>query len=421
MVNESNQQHQIYDSQGAEKGQPPLQGIRVLELGSFVAAPLATRILADFGAEVIKVEAPGRGDELRQWGTMVATKEGHISTWWLVQARNKRLITLDLHQAKGQAVALQLVKECDIVIENFRPGRLEQWNLGYEQMCEVNPGIILVHISGYGQTGPYSERAGYGNVGESMGGIRYVTGYPDRPPVRVGVSLGDALAAQQAAFGAIMTLRARDRDGYGQEVDVAITESVFALTESMLTEYMHLGIVRERRGNSFMRAAPSNVYFTADKHWLSIGGNGDNVFRRLARAMGQPELAQDDRFCNNQARVTHYEELDQIISAWVGSLSLAELQSLLDEAGVPAGPVMNIADIADDPQYRFRGMIASVPDERLPQNITYMPGIVPHLTRTPGTITHSGGNLGADNESIYADLLGLRVEEIEQMMAEGVI
>ncbi len=421
MVHDSNWHNSPIHPQGYETGQPPLSGIRVLELGSFVAAPLATRILADFGAEVIKIEAPRKGDELRQWGTMVATKTGKISAWWLVQARNKRLITLDLHLPAGQSLALKLVQQCDIVIENFRPGRLEQWHLGYEQMREANPGIIMVRISGYGQTGPYRERAGYGNVGESMGGVRYVTGYPDRPPVRVGVSLGDALAAQQAAFGAVMALRARDRDGRGQIVDVAITESVFALTESMLTEYMHAGNVRERMGNSYLRAAPSSVYLTGDGRWIAIGGNGDNVFRRLARVMGQPELAEDERFHNNQARVTHYRELDQIIGIWVGAHTLAVVQSLLDEAGVPAGPVMSIADIAADPQYQARGMIAPVPDERMPQNLTYMPGVVPRLTETPGEITHSGGDIGADNAAIYGGLLDLSTADIEQLTAEGVI
>jgi len=406
---------------GEKTRKAPLSGIYVLELGSFVAAPLATRILADFGAEVIKVETPRKGDELREWGTMVATRSGSISAWWLTQARNKRLITLDLHLPAGQALALKLVERCDIVIENFRPGRLEQWGLDYERMRAVNPGIILVRISGYGQTGPYRERAGYGNVGEAMGGIRYVTGYSDRPPVRVGVSLGDAMAAQQAAFGALMALRARERDGQGQIVDVAITESVFALTEAMLTEYMHAGVVRERMGNSMLRAAPSSVYLTGDRRWIAIGGNGDNVFRRLARILGQPELVEDERFRDNQARVTHHRELDHIVGDWVAERTLAEIQSILGEAGVPAGPVMSIADIAADPHYQSRGMIAQAPDERMPGGVTYLPGIVPRLTETPGAIRHSGGELGADNEAIYGGLLGLDTTEIEQLQAEGVI
>lgn len=401
--------------------QQPLTGVRVLELGSFVAAPLAARILADFGADVIKVEPPRRGDELRTWGTMIPTGNGQISAWWLTQARNKRLITLDLHSPEGQRLALRLVEHADIVIENFRPGRLESWNLGYEQMRAVNPRVVFVRISGFGQSGPYRERAGYGNVGESMGGVRYVTGFPDRAPVRIGVSLGDALAAQEAAFGAILALRASERDGEGQVVDVAITESVFALTEAMLTEYKHAGIVRERMGNSMLRAAPSNVYQTGDGRWLAIGGNGENVFRRLAQAMGQPTLVEDERFHNNHARVAHHRELDEIVSSWVSALSLDEAQVILDEAGVPAGPVMSIADIAADEHYQARGMIAEIPDERMPEGVTYMPGIVPHLTETPGAIIHSGGNLGADNAAIYGEFLGLTPAELQRLEADGVI
>jgi formyl-CoA transferase len=404
----------------AERRQP-LAGVRVLELGSFVAAPLATRMLADFGAEVIKVEPPRRGDELRLWGTMVPTRTGQISAWWLAQSRNKRLITLDLHHEEGQALALKLVEHVDIVIENFRPGRLEGWNLGYERMKAVNPRVVLVRISGFGQTGPYRERAGYGNVGESMGGVRYVTGFPDRPPVRVGVSLGDALAAQQAAYGAMLALRASERDGQGQVVDVAITEAVFALTEAMLTEYKHAGVVRERAGNSMLRAAPSNVYQTADGHWLAIGGNGENVFRRLAQALGQPTLVEDERFRDNRARVNHHGELDEIVGSWVATLPLVKAQAVLDEAGVPAGPVMSIADIAADRHYQARDMIASIPDERMPEGVTFMAGITPRLTETPGTIVHSGGDLGIDNDAVYGDFLGLGSWELERLQTEGII
>ena len=400
---------------------PPLADVHVLELGSFVAAPLAARMLADFGAEVVKVEPPGRGDELRSWGTMLQTKNGPLSAWWLSQARNKRLVTLDLRHPEGQEIALKLVAWADIVIENFRPGRLEAWNLGYEQMERVNPRVVLVRISGFGQSGPYRERAGYGNVSESMGGIRYVTGYPDRPPVRVGVSLGDALAAQQAAYGALLALHARERDGHGQVVDVAITEAVFALTEAMLTEYAHMGIIRERMGNTMLRAAPSNIYETQDGHWLAIGGNGENVFRRLVRTMGRPELADEERFHDNAARVAHYRELDALIGAWVAAHPLAELQRMLDEAGVPAGPVMNIADIAADPHYQARGMIARIPDERMQEGVAVMPGITPRLSRTPGTIVHSGGELGADNAKIYGEVLGFTEEEIARLSSEGVI
>ncbi len=400
---------------------PPLQGVRVVELGSFVAAPTATRILADFGAEVIKVESPGYGDELRQWGEMVSTRSGSISAWWLTQARNKRLITLNLHDVEGQTLALKLIAQSDIVVENFRPGRLESWNLGYEQMRAVNPRIVLVRISGYGQTGPYRARTGYGNVSESMGGLRYVTGFADRPPVRVGVSLGDALAAQQAAFGALLALRVAEHTGQGQVVDVAITEAVFAVTEGMLTEYAHNGVVRERAGNTLLRAAPSNVYQTGDGKWLAIGGNGENVFRRFARALGQPHLAEDPRFIDNRARIAHHDELDAIIGEWTAGRTLAEAQAVLDAAGVPAGPVLSIADIAADPQFQARGMIARIPDERLPEGAAVLPGVVPRLSATPGAIRHAGGERDRDTAAVLSDLLGLDADEVARLAAQGVI
>ena len=404
-----------------EHTQQPLSGIRVLELSSIIAGPMATRILGDFGADVIKVEVPGQGDELRRWGTMLETNVGPISAWWFSMARNKRLITLNLRQAEGQALALKLIEQSDIVVENFRPGRLEAWNLGYERMQEVNPGVILVRMSGYGQTGPYSQYAGYGNIGESMGGLRYITGYPDRPPVRIGVSLGDALAANQAALGAMMALQARQHTGHGQVVDVAITEAVFAMTEAMLTEYAHTGAVRERKGNILSQTAPSNIYQTKDKRWLAIGGNGDNVFRRFMQCLGRAELADDRRFCDNQSRIIHNHELDEIIGEWTEQHTLVEAKDILDKAGIPAGPVMSIADIAADPQYQARDMIVRVADERLAEKEVVMPGIVPRLTETPGIIHHSGGALGADNQAVYHDLLGMSENEIQRLQTEGVI
>lgn len=391
----------------------------MLELGTLIAAPMAARILGDFGADVIKVELPGKGDELRTWGTMLPTRG--VSAWWLSQARNKRLITLNLHQPAGQELALKLIEQCDVVIENFRPGRLESWNLGYERMREVNPGVVFVRISGFGQTGPYREHAGFGNISESMGGLRYITGLPDQPPMRLGISLGDELAAMQAVMGVLLALRALESNGQGQVVDVAITEAVFAVTEDMLAAYAHAGVVRERVGNDLLQTAPSNVYRTSDGRWLAIGANGQNVFRRLMQVMGQPELAGDERFRDNQGRVTHAHLLDDIIGAWVAGRTLAETQALLDEAGVPAGPVMSIADIAADPHYQARGMIASVPDAEMPGGVAVMPGIVPQLRETPGTITHSGGEIGADNISVYSELLGLSKEEMNRLTAEGVI
>ncbi|HLZ24277.1 MAG TPA: CoA transferase [Ktedonobacterales bacterium] len=412
------------ESRAAPDGasQLPLAGIRVVELGSFVAAPGATRILADFGAEVIKVESPGAGDELRQWGELIETRNGGtVSAWWLSQARNKRFVTLNLRVEQGQKLALDLIARSDIVVENFRPGRLEAWNLSYARMRERNPRIVLVRISGYGQTGPYREKAGYGNVSESMGGLRYVTGFPDRPPVRVGVSLGDTLAAQQAVIGALLALRVAEQTGQGQVVDVAITEAVFAVTEGMATEYSHKGVVRERSGNKLLRAAPSNVYRTADGKWIAIGGNGENVFRRFCTAMGMSALSTEPRFKDNRARVANHDALDEIIGQWTGERTLVEIQQVLDVAGVPAGPVMSIADIAADPQFQERDMMARVPDERLLDGTAILPGVVPRLTATPGRIAHAGGELGADNDAIFGDLLGLDAGEQARLAADGVI
>lgn len=398
----------------------PLAGVRVLELGSFVAAPATTRLLADFGADVIKVEQPGSGDELRQWGEMIAKIDGDVSAWWLSLARNKRLVSLNLRDPRGQELVLKLVSKSQIVVENFRPGRLEAWNLTYERMREVNPAIILVRISGYGQNGPTYNRAGYGNVSESMGGLRYVTGFPDRPPVRVGVSLGDMLASQEAALGALMALRVAEQTGQGQVVDVAITESVFAMTEGMLTEYAHNGVVRTRSGNKLLRAAPSNVYKTGDDKWIAIGGNGENVFRRFAQAMDKPELATDLRFKDNRARVANHDELDEIIQQWTSSHTLAEAQAALDTAGVPAGPVMSIADIANDEQFKARGMIAHVPDARFARGEVVMPGIIPALTATPGHVRFAGGEPAQHNGEVLQGLLQLTDQEVSDLASSGI-
>jgi formyl-CoA transferase len=409
------------DALAAFRSAGPLAGVRVLELGSFVAGPATARTLADFGADVIKIEQPGSGDELRQWGEMVEKREGEVSAWWLSLARNKRLVALNLRDPKGQELALRLIGASQIVVENFRPGRLDAWNLTYERMREVNPAVVLVRISGYGQTGPSHARAGYGNVSESMGGLRYLTGFPDRPPVRIGVSLGDMLAAQQAALGAVMALRVAEQTGQGQVVDVAITESVFAMTEGMVTEYAHKGVVRERAGNKLLRAAPSNVYRTGDEKWIAIGGNGENVFRRFARAMGRPELATDERFQDNRARVANLDELDAIITAWTTSRTLGEAQEALDEAGVPAGPVMSIADIVNDAQFQARGMIAHVPDARFSAGEVVMPGIIPTLTVTPGAVRHAGGEPAQHTSEVLRGLLGLDEDELAQLAAAGII
>jgi crotonobetainyl-CoA:carnitine CoA-transferase CaiB-like acyl-CoA transferase len=393
----------------------PLRGIRVLELGQLIAAPVATRLLAEFGAEVIKVEPPAGGDPLRAWGE---TADG-VPLWWKVQARNKRLVTADLRRPEGRSLVLRLVPHCDVLVENFRPGRLAAWGMDDATLRELRPDLVIVHISGYGQSGPYRDRPGFGNVAESMGGLRYVTGEPDGPPLRTGVSLGDEVAALHAVIGALLGLLGRERDGAGETVDVALTEAVFSLLESMIPEYRHLGRVRERTGNRLLNAAPSGVYRSRDGRWLAIGGNGDSIFARLCQVLGHPELPSDERFRDNRGRVRHAAELDALIGAWVGERDADEVLERLTAAGVPAGPVYSVADIAADPQFAAREMILGVPDPDL--GVVWMPGIAPKLARQPGAVAWAGGGLGADNEAVYGGLLGLSAEELRQLAERGVI
>jgi len=376
---------------------PPLHGIRVLELGSSVAGPFAGRLLADLGAEVIKIEPP-EGDQLRTWGTQAP--DG--SSWWFKSHnRGKKLIAFDLRDDVAIEAVKAIARACDVLIENFRPGRLAEWGLGYEALREDNPGLVYVSISGYGQDGPYANRPGYGNVAESMGGLRYVTGFPDRPPVRMGVSIGDQVAALYAVIGTLAALQARQRDGVGDYVDVALVEACFSLTEAALPEYAHAGIVRERGGNRYLRAAPSNVYETKDHRYIAIGGNGQGIFRRLCQAMGRAELADDPRFRDNVSRVRNAAELDEIINGWATSLDCATISELLAEAGVPAGPVMSVADIADDPHFRARGMIAQAADEK-GQRIT-MPGIVPKFRNHQTRLTTAAGAIDRDAAEILRE------------------
>lgn len=394
----------------------PLEGIRVLELGAMIAGPFCTRLLADFGAEVVKVEPPGEGDPLRQWGRKCDGR----SLWWPVESRNKKCITLDLRKREGQQLALRLAKLCDIVVENFRPGRLESWNLGYEKLKEINPGIILVRISGFGQTGPYRHRAGFGSVAEAMGGLSYTTGYPDRPPARVGISIGDSLASLYAALGAMMALYHRTaRGGRGQVVDVGIYEAVFAMMESLLTEYDKIGYVRGRTGSVLSGIAPSNLYPTKDGQSVVIGANSDNVWSRLATLMGMPELATDPRFSTHEARGENMELLDEIISDWTIQFDSMELTEKLTSSGVPASPIYSVAEIAKDAHYRARGMILSAVDKYLGE--IKMPGVVPKLSETPGGVQWTGPELGEHNEEVYKNLLGLSESEIKCFRDAGVI
>lgn len=371
----------------------PLEGIKVLELGNFVAAPFVGKIFGEFGAEVIKVEDPGKGDSLRNWRVM----HNDTSVWWYVHARNKKSITINLREEEGQQTVRELAKEADVVIENFRPGTMEKWGLGYEDLKRVNPSIIMTRISGYGQTGPYKDKVGFGSIAESMGGLRYLTGFPDRPPVRVGLAIGDSIAALYAALGTMMALRVRDNDPgrKGQYVDVALTESVFSLLEGVLPEYDLKGIVRERTGATLEGIAPSNTYLCGDGKYIVIAANSDGIFKRFAKAIGYPDLAEDPVYGSNQGRAENVEYLDHIIEDWTKQHKQKEVQQILDEARVPVGPIYSIEDIANDEQYQARGMLQTV---ELPDGEKVrVPGIVPKLSETPGDIGTIGPKLGEHN------------------------
>ncbi len=413
---------------GARDG--PLTAIRVLELGNMIAAPYGGKLLATFGAEVIKVEQPRVGDELRRWRLF----QGQTSMWWYVQGRNKKSITLDLRQPKGQELALELIRRSDVVLENFRPGTLEKWNLGYEAMQKANPDVILVRISGYGQTGPYRDRRGFGGVAEAVGGIRNLTGYPDRPPTRVGVSLGDSLGGMFGVIGALMALlhgeRARrerrpagDGGGFGQVVDVALYEAVFDLLESTLPEYDAYGIIRERIGNELPGVAPSNTYPCGDEQWVVIGGNADAVFVRLMRAIGRPDLAEDPRLRDNPGRAKYHEFLDEVITGWTLARTLQDVMDVMIEAGVPAGPIYDAPAIASDPHYAARQMLEAheVAIGAGERKTVRFPGVVPKLTGTPGAIRWLGPELGAHNDEVYRGLLQLSPQQIDALKREGVI
>jgi formyl-CoA transferase len=366
-----------------------LDGVRVLEIGSSVAAPAAARMLADFGAEVWKLEPPA-GDHVRTWG---ARAPDGTSWWFKSHNRNKSFIELDLHEPADAASVRELALRCDVLIESFRPGKLAEWGLSYEELAKAHPRLVYVSISGFGQDGPYAGRPGFGHIAESMSGMRYVTGYPDRPPVRVGLSLGDEIAGLHAVIGALLALRARDRDGVGDHVDVSLLESSFALTEALLPEYAHAGVVTERAGNRYLRAAPSGTYETRDGKYLSIAGNSDSIFARLCKLMGEEGLARDSRFSSNVARVENVAVLDEILAKWSKTVDLEPAIVALAEAGVPAGPIYSIADIAADPHFRARGAIAEVSG-------VATPGIMPRLQRTPGRLSHAAKAVGADHERV---------------------
>ena len=374
---------------------PPLQGVRVLELGQLIAGPFAAKTLADFGADVIKIEAEGTGDPLRRWRLL---RDG-TSVWWQVQSRNKRSLAIDLRSEEGQATVRRLAAEADVVVENFKPGKLEEWGIGWEQLHALNPGLVMLRISGYGQTGPYADKPGFGILGEAMGGLRYLTGEPGRVPVRVGVSIGDTLAALHGVIGVLMALRHREvHGGEGQFIDVALYESVFNCMESLLPEYDAFGTVRERAGSALPGIAPSNAYPCADGHYVLIGGNGDSIFRRLMGAIGRQDLADDPGLAHNDGRAARADELDAVIGEWTGKRDREAVIRILGRADVPVGKIYSVADIAEDPQYLSRDMVLDIKDRD--GNSLKVPGIVPKLNTTPGGIRRRAPALGEHNGEI---------------------
>ncbi len=389
-----------------------LEGVRVLELGQLIAGPFCGQLLADLGAEVIKIELPGRGDPMRDWG------RGE-PLWWPVIARNKKCITLDVRSEQGKAIIEELVEKADIVLENFRPGTMEKWGLGYADLARINKGIIMVRVSGYGQYGPYSTRAGYGGIGEAMGGLRYIVGDPATPPSRVGVSIGDTLAAMFATIGALSALQLRERTGQGQVVDSAIYEAVLGVMESTVPEYAQAGIIRERTGSILEKIAPSNVYPTADEDMIVMGANQDSVFARLCDAMQQPELAEDKRFSTHIARGNNQAELDELIYAWSKKYTTTKLLALLEKHAVPAGRIYRAAEMLVDEHFIARESIVDV-DHPKYDNLK-MQNVFPRLSATPGKIKWLGPRLGQHNEEIYQELLGYSPSDLERLTEERII
>ena len=395
--------------------QPPLQGVKVIELGTLIAGPFCARLLAEFGAEVIKIEAPDGGDPLRKWRKLC---QG-TSLWWYVQARNKKSVTLDLKHPEAQEIVRKLVRDADIVVENFRPGAMEKWGLGWDALSAINPGLIMVRLSGFGQTGPYRDRPGFGAIAESMGGLRYVTGYPDRPPVRVGVSIGDSIAALHGVIGALMALHHRNvNGGRGQFIDVALYEAVFNLMESVLPEYDMFGFVRERSGASLPGIVPSNTYVTRDGKYVVIGANADSIFKRMMNAIDRPDLADDPSLAHNDGRVKRTEEIEQVIGDWVAQYDLDHVLEVLEKADVPSGKIYDIADIVSDAHYAAREMIR---EYRLKDGKPLkLPGIVPRMSETPGATQWLGPELGEHTGEILT-ALGYSREQQQDLKQRGII
>ena len=393
----------------------PLTGIRVIEIGTLIAAPFAARLMAEFGAEVIKIEAPGEGDPIRKWRKL---HQG-TSLWWYLQSRNKKSIAVNLKSPRGIDIVRELAAGADVLIENLKPGAMEKLGLGWDVLHALNPKLTMVRISGYGQTGPYRERPGFGAIGEAMGGIRYTTGEPESAPARAGISLGDSLASLHAVMGALMSLlRVRSGGGAGQVVDVSLVESVFNLMESLVPEYDLLGHVRERSGGSLPGIAPSNTYPTRDGAYIVIAGNSDPIFRRLMQVIGRADLAEDPALAHNDGRVARVALLDAAIAGWTSSLTIADALAQLEQAGVPAGRIYSAADIVSDPHYQAREMI--LPAELPGGTQVRMPGIVPKLSDTPGQVNWQGPALGQHTSQVLQEL-GMSAQQIAALREQGVV
>ena len=402
---------------GVTPSAAPLTGIRVIECGVLLAGPFCARLLADFGAEVIKVEAPGKGDPMRTVGQSLVDGK---SLWWPGIARNKKCISLNLRDPQGQEMLRRLVAQSDVLVENFRPGVFEEWGLGYETLRAANPGLVFARVSGYGQTGPYREKPGFAAVAEAFGGLRHLVGFPDRPPCRVGISLGDSLAGMFAALGVLMALYNRDvHGGTGQIIDTALYEAVFAVLEATLTEYDRTGYERTRTGTLLPGFAPSNLYPCKNGQWIVIAANTDGLFTRLCTLMERKDLLTDERFATQVVRAENREEIDAIVSDWTAGYELSDLLPRVEAATIPAGPVFSIADIVDDPHFRARDMLLSLHDRVLGE--LKVPGIVPKLSATPGAARWLGPDIGAHNQQVYAELLNASPTELADWSARGVI
>ena len=391
-----------------------LCNLRVIELGQLIAGPFAAKTLADFGADVIKIEPPNTGDPLRKWRLL---KDG-TSVWWQIQSRNKRSIALDLKQVEAQDIVRQLVKDADVLIENFRPGAMEAWSLGPDELLAINPKLIMLRISGYGQTGPYRDKPGFGVVAEAMSGLRHLTAEPGRVPVRVGVSIGDTLASLHGVIGILLALHERHTSGKGQVIDVALYEAVFNCMESLLPEFSAFGAVREAAGSALPGIAPSNAYKCQDGGYVLIAGNGDSIFKRLMQTMRRDDLGSDAGLTDNAGRVQRVEEIDAAIGAWTATLSVAQVLELLDAASVPAGRIYNVADIAADPHYQARDMILQT--VMADGSTLALPGIVPKLSRTPGSHRRNAPDIGQDTDAVLHDM-GLTEAQIQALKDKGIV